>query len=338
MKAIVLERHGGAEVLRVREVPDPLPGTGQVRVRVEAIGVNYAEVLSRKGLYGWAPALPYTPGMEAAGTIDALGAGVEGRAIGERVIVGAQYGAYAEKVVVPERQALPAVPAFSTEENAAIAVNYLTAWVALMEMARLRPTDRVLVTAAAGGVGTAAVQIATRFGCATAGMAGSDAKLEAIRALGAEAAVNYRRAGFQARLREAAGTGGYDVVLEVVGGEVFRAVWPVLAPFGRVVVAGFASLALQRWNPLSWLRTWRDLPKADIRSLAPASAGLMATHIGYLLDDPPRLARVWGELMAFVAAHGIRPVVGATFSFGEMAEAHRLMESRRSVGKIVVRM
>jgi NADPH2:quinone reductase len=338
MRAIVLQRHGGPGVLRVRDVLDPVPGAGQVRVRVEAIGVNYAEVLSRKGLYGWAPALPYTPGMEATGTIDALGAGVEGRAIGERVIVGAQYGAYAEKVVVPEQQALPAVAGFSMEENAAFAVNYLTAWVALMEMARLRPTDRVLVTAAAGGVGTAAVQIATRFGCATVGLAGSDAKLDTIRALGAASAVNYRRPGFEARLREAAGPGGFDVVLEVVGGEVFRAVWPVLAPFGRVVVAGFASLALQRWNPLSWLRTWRDLPKADIRSLAPASAGLMATHIGYLLDDPPRLARVWGELMAFVAAHDIRPVVGATFSFDQMAEAHRLMESRRSVGKIVVRM
>jgi NADPH:quinone reductase-like Zn-dependent oxidoreductase len=338
MRAIVLDRHGGPEVLRVCDVPDPVPGAGQVRVRVEAIGVNYAEVLSRKGLYGWAPPMPYTPGMEAAGTIDALGAGVEGRAVGERVIVGAQYGAYAERIVVPAAQALPAIACFSTEENAAITVNYLTAWVALMEMARLRPTDRVLVTAAAGGVGTAAVQIATRFGCATVGMAGSDEKLDTIRALGAEAAVSYRRAGFEARLREAAGPGGFDVVLEVVGGEVFRAVWPVLAPFGRVVVAGFASLALQRWNPLSWLRTWRDLPKADIRSLAPASAGLMATHIGYLLDDPPRLARVWGELMAFVAAHGIRPVVGATFSFAEMVEAHRLMESRRSVGKIVVRM
>jgi NADPH:quinone reductase-like Zn-dependent oxidoreductase len=252
--------------------------------------------------------------------------------------VGAQHGAYAERVVVPERQALPAIAGFSTEENAAIAVNYLTAWVALMEMARLRPTDRVLVTAAAGGVGTAAVQVATRFGCATVGMAGSDAKLEGIRALGAVDAVSYRSPGFPARLKAAAGPDGFDVVLEVVGGDVFRAVWPVLAPFGRVVVAGFASLALQKWNPLSWLRTWRDLPKADIRSLAPASAGLMGTHIGYLLDDPPRLARVWGELMAFVAAHGIRPVVGATFSFDEMAGAHRLMESRRSVGKIVVRM
>jgi NADPH:quinone reductase-like Zn-dependent oxidoreductase len=337
MRAIVLDRHGGPEVLRVREVPDPVPGAGEVRVRVEAIGVNYAEVLSRKGLYGWAPAMPYTLGMEATGTIDALGAGVEGRAVGEWVIVGAQHGAYAERIVVPEPQALPAIDGFSTDENAAIAVNYLTAWVALVEMARLRPTDRVLVTAAAGGVGTAAVQIATRFGCPTVGMAGSDDKLEQIRALGAGAAVNYRRAGFEARLREAAGPGGFDVALEVVGG-VYRAVWSVLAPFGRVVVAGFASLALQKWNPLSWLRTWRDLPKADIRSLAPASAGLMATHIGYLLDDPPRLARIWGELMSFVEKHGIRPVVGATFSFDQMPEAHRLMESRRSIGKIVVRM
>jgi NADPH:quinone reductase-like Zn-dependent oxidoreductase len=323
--------------MRVCAVPDPTPTTGEVRVHVEAIGVNYAEVLSRKGQYGWSPAMPYTLGMEATGTIDLLGAGVDRRAIGERVIVGAQRGAYAEKIVVPERQALPAIAGFSTEENAAFAVNYLTAWVALMEMARLRPADRVLVSAAAGGVGTAAVQIATRFGCATVGLAGSDAKLERIRALGAESAVNYRRDDFKECLSAAAGPNRFDVVLEVVGGEVFRAVWPVLAPFGRVVSAGFASLSLQRWNPLSWLRTWRDLPKADIRSLAPASHGLMATHIGYLLADPARLARTWEELLSFVTKHGVRPVVGAIFSFDEMAEAHRLMESRRSVGKIVVR-
>jgi NADPH2:quinone reductase len=313
-----------------------MPGPGEVRVQVAAIGVNYAEILSRRGQYGWAPPMPYTLGMEATGTIDLLGDGVDRRAIGERVIVGAQHGAYAEQIVVPERQALPTVAGFSTEENAAIAVNYLTAWVALMEMARLRPTDHVLVTAAAGGVGTAVIQIATRFGCRTVGLAGSDAKLDAIRALGAESAVNYRRDDFEERLRAAGGPDRFDIVLELVGGDVFRAVWPVLAPFGRVVVAGFASLALQRWNPLSWLRTWRDLPKADIRSLAPGSHGLLSTHIGYLLDDPPRLARVWAALMTFVTAQGIRPLVGATFAFEQMAEAHRLMESRRNVGKIVV--
>ena len=337
MRAIVLDRHGGPQVLRVRTVHDPVPRAGEIRVRVEAIGVNYAEVLSRKGLYGWAPTMPYTLGMEATGTIDALGANVEGCAVGDRVIVGAQHGTYAERIVLPARQALPVVPGFSTDENAAFAVNYLTAWVALMEMARLRPTDRVLVTAAAGGVGTAAVQIATRFGCATVGLAGSDAKIETIRALGAESAVNYRRSDFEQRLRAAAGPNRFDVAVELVGAEVFRAVWPVLAPFGRVVVAGFASLALKRWNPLSWLRTWRDLPKADIRSLGSGSHGFMAMHIGYLLDDQPRLARLWEELMAFVVEHRIRPVIGATFAFEDMAEAHRHLESRGSVGKIVVR-
>jgi NADPH2:quinone reductase len=338
VRAFVLERHGGPEVLRIRAVPAPVPGPGEVRVRVEAIGVNYAEILSRKGLYGWAPRLPYTPGMEATGTVDLLGPDVSRRIVGERVIVGAQHGAYAEQIVVPERQALPTLAGFSPEESAAVAVNYLTAWVALMEMARLRPADRVLVTAAAGGVGTAVIQIATRFGCRVVGLAGSDAKLDAIRSLGAASAVNYRRTDFGERLRAAAGPDKFDVVVELVGGEVFRQVWPVLAPFGRVVVAGFASLALQRWNPLSWLRTWRDLPKADIRSLAPGSHGLLGTHVGYLLDDPPRLARVWSALMAFVSTQGIRPLVGATFAFEEMAEAHRLMESRRSIGKIVVRM
>ena len=323
--------------MRISEVPAPSPGAGEVRVRIEAIGVNYAEVLSRKGLYGWAPRLPYTLGMEATGTIDALGADVHGRVLGEQVIVGTQYGAYAEQVVVPERQALRALPHFTTEENAAFAVNYCTAWVSLMQMARLRPSDRVLVTAAAGGVGTAALQIATRFGCTTVGLAGSDAKLETIRALGGQAALNYRRADFPDQLRAIAGSEKFDVIVEMVGGEVFRAMWPVLAPFGRMVVAGFASLALQKWNPLSWLRTWRDLPKADIRSLAPGSHGFMGTHIGYLLDDPPRLARVWNELTTFAVAHDIRPIVGQVFRFDQMPDAHRLMESRQSVGKIVVR-
>ena len=338
MKAIVLEKHGGPEVLRIREVDEPAPGAGEVRVRLDAIGIYYAEVLSRRGQYGWAPAMPYTLGMEATGTIDVIGRGVRDRTIGERVIVGAQYGAYAEKVAVPEQQALPAITSFSIEENAALAVNYLTAWIALIEMARLRKGDRVLVSAAAGGVGTAAVQIATRFGCATVGMAGSDEKLELIRALGAEDALNYRRPDFEETLRAAAQPAKFDVALEVVGGDVFRAIWPVLAPFGRVVAVGFASLDLHKWNPFSWLQTWRDLPKADIRSLAPASHGFMASHIGYLLADPPLLARVWTNLMAFVEQHEIRPVVGATFSFDQIADAHRLMESRRSKGKIVVRL
>ncbi len=232
---------------------------------------------------------------------------------------------------------LPAIDGFSTEENAAFPVNFMTAWVALMEMARLRPTDRVAVTAAAGGVGTAAVQIAHKFGCEVVGLAGSDVKLARVRELGADDTVNYRDAGFRERMEAVVGERGLDVVLEVVGGEVYQRCLESLAPFGRLVVAGFASLDFQRWNPVSWLRTWRDAPKANVRKLAMASTGVLASHIGYLMADEAKLKSVWGQLTGFVAEHDIRPVVGEVFPFDRIADAHRFMEDRGNVGKIVIR-
>lgn len=344
MKAVLLRRHGGPAVLRISDVPTLAVAAGQVAVAVEAVGINYAEVLSRKGLYGWAPRLPYVLGMEACGLIEEVGAGVDERRIGERVIVGAQTGCYAERIVVAATQALPALPDFSLEENAAFAVNYLTAWISLMEMARLRPSDRVLITAAAGGVGTAAVQIAKAFSCTVYAAAGSEAKLGLLRDLGADLAVSYGEPGFADKVRAAtvaAGDNappGVDVVLEVVGGTVFHDSLDLLAPFGRIVVAGFAGYELRWWNPMSWWRTWRDMPRAGVADLAVASRGVLASHIGYLLADSERMSRLWIDLTAFVAEHAIRPVVGATFEFNDIAEAHRLMESRRSTGKIVVRL
>jgi NADPH2:quinone reductase len=320
----------------VRDVPVPEPGPGAVRVRIETIGVNYAEVLSRKGLYGWAPQLPYVLGMEAFGRLDAIGPGVEGRRPGEPVIVGTQHGCYAEAVAVPAARALPALPDFSPEENASFAVNYLTAWVALVEMGRLRARDRVLVTAAAGGVGTAAVQIAHRHGATVYGLAGSDEKLELVRRMGASAALNYRAGHFEEAVRRLTDGRGVDLVLEVVGGEVYRQCLRLLAPFGRVVVAGFAGLDLQRWNPWSWWRTWRDIPRADVRAMLLRSYSVGSTHLGYLLRDVDLLGRVWSDLVAFTREQGVRPVVGARFSLEDGAAAHALVESRRSQGKVVL--
>ncbi|MBI4536971.1 MAG: zinc-binding dehydrogenase [candidate division NC10 bacterium] len=314
----------------------PEPGSGEVRVRLRAIGVNFAEVLSRKGLYGWAPKRPYILGMEGAGEIEGLGPGVTGRRIGEAVIVGAQHGCYAQQVCVSAHQALPAMPDFTLDENAAFAVNYLTAWVSLMEMARLRPTDTVLVHAAAGGVGTAAVQLAKALGCTVYGTAGADGKLGLVKRLGADAAVNYRTTDFETEVRRLTNGQGVDVVLETVGGEVYRKSLRLLAPTGRLVVTGFASLNLQKWNPLSWWRTWRAIPRAKVGEMAERSVGVLATHLGYLLPERERLAGIWGELVWFVKRHHIRPVVGSAFPFERMADAHALMESRRSTGKIVV--
>jgi NADPH2:quinone reductase len=336
MKAYLLTRHGPPAVLQLAEVPPPEPRAGEVRVRLRALGVNYAEVLSRKGLYGWAPTLPYVPGMEGAGEIETLGPGVTGRRIGEAVIVGAQHGCYAQAVCVPAHQALPALDDFTLHENAAFAVNYVTAWVSLMEMARLRPSDVVLVQAAAGGVGTAAVQLAKAFGCTVYGTAGADGKLGLLKRLGADVAINNRTTDFEAEVRRCSAGRGVDVVLEVVGGEVYRKSLRLLSPMGRVVVVGFAGLDLRKWSPLSWWRTWRDIPRARVAELAVRSTGVLATHVGYLLPERERLAGLWADLVWYVKRHHIRPVVGSTFPFARMADAHALLESRRSTGKIVI--
>lgn len=338
MKAVVLRRTGAPDVLRVEESPEPTLGPGLVRVRVEAVGLNYAEVLSRKGLYGWAPPRPYIPGMEAAGTIEAVGDGVDPGRVGEPVVVGAQYGAYAEVMVVRQAQALPAPADWSVEERAAYPVNWMTAWVGLMEMGRLRPTDRVLVSPAGGGVGTAAVQLAAAFGCPVLALAGSDAKLERVAALGASATLNYRRAGWKERLPGNDGGAGIDVALEMVGGDVFHAVKHALAPFGRVVVVGYADLDYAWWRPLSLWKAWRGMPKMTLDHMLKRSNGILSTHLGYLLGDAPRLTAIWQDLNGFVARHGLRPQVGHVLPFHEVARAHALMESRESYGKIVLRM
>ena len=335
IRAWLLDRTGGPDVLRLVSRPTPQPGPGQVAVRVEAIGINYAEILSRKGLYGWAPARPYVPGMEAVGAVEAIGPGVSERRIGDRVVCGMQYGAYAERVLVSAATALPTLDGFSLEENAAYAVSFMTAWVSLVEMARLRPSDRVGITAAAGGVGTAAVQIAVAHGCDVLGMASTDAKLARVRALGAQRTARYGDDGFPARLAEVA-PNGLDVSRTTVGGEVYRTCLRSLAHFGRLVVVGYAGLDYSRWNPLSWRRAWRDAPRMNVMKAAMASTGVMATHIGYLLPDEERLLRIWSELTEYTRAHGLRPVVGRTFAFEELPEAHRFMESRASVGKLVV--
>jgi NADPH2:quinone reductase len=336
MKAVLLAKHGKAERLRVSEIPTPQPEANQVRVKIQTCGINYAEILSRKGLYGWAPKLPYVPGMEAYGEIDAVGHGVEQRQVGEQVIVGTQHGSYAEYIVVPEPQARPALNSYSPDENAAFAVNYMTAWVCLIKLARLRPSDRVLIQAAGGGVGTAAVQIARQFGCTVYGTAGNDDKIERLYKLNINHAINYRKQDFEQEFRKLTNGEGVDVVLELVGGEVYRKSLNLLAPFGRLVVAGFASLALQKWNPISWWKTWRDIPRANVGHMAVNSYGVLASHLGYQLKDTPRLLNTWQELTDFVHKHQIRPVVGATFSFDDIASAHKLMESRQSYGKIVV--
>ena len=338
MKAIVLRKHGNVENLQIREIAEPQPGPDEVRVKLQAIGLNYAEIQSRKGLYGWAPKLPYVLGMEGVGEVDAIGENVEIHSVGDTVIIASQIGAYAEKIVVPETQALPVITDYSVTENAAFAVQYMTAWGGLFEVCRLKPTDTVLIQAAAGGVGTAAVQLAKAFGCRVFGTVGSDHKKTVVENLGIDGVINYRKQDFATEVRRLNSGNGVDVILEVVGGEVFRKSLALLKPFGRLVVIGFASLNLKKWNPVSIYRTLRAIPRVNISKMAERSYTVGASHLGYLLKDQNLMQQVWADLTDFVRKHNIRPVVGHRFKFEQMATAHKLMESRQSTGKIVVEM
>lgn len=335
MLAYPLKKHGGTGVLKIQQVDEPEPGEGEVKVKVSHIGINYAEILSRRGQYQWAPKKPYIPGMEAFGTIESVGPGVD-RPIGEEVIVGSQYGAYAEKMVLPAYLAFPKLPDFSDAEQAAFLVNYMTAWVALVKQARMVPEDKVLVTAAAGGVGTAAVQIAKNYGCRVLGTASKDYKIKLLNDLDIDVAINYLSDDWDDRVGQF-GDGGVDVVLELVGGDTFKKVKGLLHPFGRIVIAGVASIKWSKTNPLSWASALQKIPRFDIRKMAVGSNGILATHIGYLIKNKALSLQLWEELSAFTQAHQIKPVISHIFDFDQLPQAHEYIESRKSYGKVVVK-
>jgi len=336
MKAVILQKTGGPNILKPDEVAAPVPAEGEVLVRNKFIGINYAEILSRRGLYGWSPKRPYILGMESSGVIEKVGQGVDNNRIGQKVMVGAKYGTYAEYVTVPEIQAIPVIDKYSMEENAAFLVNFMTSWVSLFKLAKVKAGESVLITAAAGGVGTAAVKLSVGSGCIVYGLAGSDYKTEYLKRLGVKGAFNYKDKEWPKQL--AADTKGVDVVLEVVGGDINKICFQLLKPFGRMVAAGFASLDLNKWNPYSIYKTYKDFPRFHIGDLAEKSVAVMSSHIGILLDKyPDLLMEEYDKLSSFVIEHDIHPVVDKVFPFDDVALAHEYIESRKSIGKVLLK-
>src|SRR3954464_2510366 len=235
MRAVVITGHGGLDKLRVEERPDPACGPGQVRIDVAAAGVNFADVMARQGLYADAPKPPCVVGYEVAGTIAELGDGADGVALGDRVFAGTTFGGYAEQVVVPADQAIPLHERLSFEQAAAIPVNYATAWAGLMTYANLQPGERVLIHAAAGGVGVAATQGARRRGAELWGTA-SPGKHDAIKENGVQHPLDYTRDGWHKDLEP------FDVIMDAIGGKSHKRSYDMLRPGGRLVAFGASSV------------------------------------------------------------------------------------------------
>ena len=237
--------NGGFEVLQVQERPDPPVGSGEIRIAVKAAGINFADTMARLGLYPDAPKPPCVMGYEVAGTVESVGEGVTEFSVGDRVAAGTRFGGQAELVTVPEAQALPLPERLSFEQGAAFPVNYGTAYAALVLMGSLREGDRVLIHAAAGGVGIAATQIARNAGAEIFGTA-SPSKHDAIRAQGVEHPIDYRNQDFEAETMRLTGGEGVDLIIDALGPTSFRKDYRLLRPGGRLVMYGLSEATERR--------------------------------------------------------------------------------------------
>jgi NADPH:quinone reductase-like Zn-dependent oxidoreductase len=249
VKALVQTKNGGYDVLQVQERPDPPVGPGEVRIAVKAAGINFADTMARLGLYPDAPKTPCVMGYEVSGLVESVGDGVGEHAVGDRVIAGTQFGGQAELVVVPEAQVLPLPERLSFEQGAAFPVNYGTAYAALIVMGSLREGNRLLIHAAAGGVGIAATQIARNVGAEIFGTA-SPAKHDAIRAQGVQHPIDYRNQDFEAETMRITGGEGVDLIIDALGPTSFRKDYRLLRPGGRMVMYGLSEATNEKGRDL----------------------------------------------------------------------------------------
>jgi NADPH2:quinone reductase len=329
MKAILLRQPGGPTQLEYVELPTPVAGDGEILVKADTIGVSMPEVLVRRGTYNWMPPLPAIPGIEMSGTVAAHGANVTTPAVGQSVFVSARElplraGCYAEYIAVPAR-AVYQLPQGCVLEAAACLSNYQVAYHLLHTAARGVAVESVLVYNAAGGVGSAAVQLALLAGKSVIGVAGSDAKTRAVLELGAGQAINYREEDVVARVMRSTGGRGVDLVLDPIGGKGFGRNFTMLAPLGMVISYGRLD------GP----------PEADLvaamRANATASPALRFFTIHSFDNRPDIRAAMMKTLLAHLAAGEIRPLIHDRLPLAQAARAHEMLESGAVIGKLLLK-
>lgn len=344
MIQVQISRFGGADVLVPVEVPSPPVGPGEVRIKVSAAGVNFAEVQMRMGLYPEAPKVPFVPGFEVAGVITETAPGIRELRKGERVLAICRFGGYASEIVLPASQVRKTPRRLSDKEAASVPVSFLTAWIALVDLARVRADDRVLIPGAAGGVGTAMVQVAARAGAQVTAVVGSAEKKEKVRALGAAQALTYDELaagrGGRGKPSRAGEAQGYTVILEPRGGRHVKESMKRLAPCGRVVCYGVSSIVHgPRRSIPRVLGQLLQTPVFTPIGLQMGNRGVLGLNLLKFFDSEE------GMRLAMDAMDGVLeglqsglfvPVVGKTFPMTKATDAHRYLQSRKSVGKVIL--
>ncbi|MEM1041895.1 MAG: medium chain dehydrogenase/reductase family protein [Bacteroidota bacterium] len=342
MHQVWIPKAGPPEVLDVREAPTPAPGPGEVLVRIEAGGINFADILARQGLYPDAPPLPAVVGYEVAGTVEALGEGVTSVAEGDEVLALTRFEGYASHRVLLAEQVFARPGGMPAATAAAIPVNYLTAFQAMIVMGGVRHAQelagqrmRVLVHGASGGVGTAASDLGRIYGVELFGTA-SPSKHDYARERGYDYAINYRNDRWVDAVRDLTGGRGVDLVLDPIGGAHWRKSFEVLAPTGRLVVFGFS--AATGGGKLGLARAAAKVPWLRFSPIALMNAnhGVLGVNLGHLWGMQDEVGRWMRKLLRYYEKGDIRPHVDRVFPLREAAAAHRYIEERRNVGKVVL--
>jgi NADPH2:quinone reductase len=310
MKAVQVKGFGDVDQLELVELPEPEPQAGQVRIRVEASGLNYADVMQRAGLYPGGPKPPFISGLEAAGVVEAG----DGLPVGARVVAVSPGGCHAERLSVYAAACIPVPESMSFVEAAAFPVQYLTAYHALTTVGRAVSGETVLIHAAAGGVGTAAVQIAKLLGLRVIGTASSEEKRARVLELGADEVFSYDE--FDQKL---SGKNAPVLILEAVGGDVFRRSLAILPSLGRLVVFGAAS---------------REVQPIDTLQLLFRSQGVFGLHLNAIFERPELMSESLKRLFGWIGQGKLKMQVGHVLPLAQNREAHELISSRKSYGKI----
>lgn len=340
MRKIVIQRPGGYAALVCVETADIDPGPGQVRVAVEACGVNYADGIIRMGLYASARQLhgyPITPGFEIAGRIDALGTGVTRWRIGDAVIGLTLFGGYASQVVLDADSVFALPDALDMRQGATLPTVFLTAWFMAMQQIRARAGDAWLVHSAAGGVGSALVQLGVLAGCRVVGVVGSSHKVEACRAHGADAVIDAARVSLWQEAERLAPR-GYQAIFDANGVATLRQSYAHLAPAGVLAVYGFHSM-LPRDGRLNWLRLswdWLRTPRFDPLRMTQENRSVIAANLSFLQSEVPRLREGMQWLLERFADGRLSPLPVQTYPLDRAADAQRAIESGLTIGKLAL--
>jgi synaptic vesicle membrane protein VAT-1 len=336
MRALTIPHYGGPEVLEVRTAADPVPGKGQLRIRVARAGLNFADINARVGLYPDAPKPPMVVGYEVSGTVDALGPGVSGPAIGTSVLALTDFGGQATHALADARVTLPIPPGMTLDQAAALPVNYVTAHHLLHRVGALQPGRSVLVHSAAGGVGLAVIQLARVVGNVTLFGTASASKHAFLREAGLQHPIDYRTTDWAAEVKRLTEGRGVDLILDPLGGEDTKRGYHSLAPVGHLVCFGFSNVlsgSRRSWPHVLWQLT--KMQRYSPMQLMGANRTVSGVNLKHLFSEVTLLGDVMKDLFQLFQAGKITPHVDRVFPLSEGPAAHRFIEERRNVGKVL---